>query len=188
VWCGSAAAPSRGSAVSQILLAIARHLPVMMRLGRSGNAGQCSHRQSKRQYDFRSHVHLRLPSWPRNRWRTPRGANAGTSFPRTDSFQSSDGLTICAASCSRLRRRRRPALPRRPNQMMKARGKRFTQDRPDRSNSDEASGSRMTRSSDGTLGRSGNRSRWPGSGPKRARSMLFRTRGPRAATDARPRQ
>jgi hypothetical protein len=80
-WCGSAAAPSRGSAVSQILLAIARHLPVMMRAGSSGNTGQCGHRQSKRQYDLGRHVHLRFPSWPRNRWRTPRGANAGTSFP-----------------------------------------------------------------------------------------------------------
>ena len=66
-WCGSAAAPSRGSAVTQVFLAIARHLPVMMRAGRSGNAGQCSHGQSKRQYDFGRHVHLLLPGWLRNR-------------------------------------------------------------------------------------------------------------------------
>ena len=63
----SAAAPSRGSAVTQVFLAIARHLPVMMRAGRSGNAGQCSHGQSKRQYDFGRHVHLLLPGWLRNR-------------------------------------------------------------------------------------------------------------------------
>jgi len=63
----SAAAPSRGSAVTQVFLAIARHLPVMMRAGRSGNAGQCSHGKSKRQYDFGRHVHLLLPGWLRNR-------------------------------------------------------------------------------------------------------------------------
>jgi hypothetical protein len=120
---GSAAAPSRGSAVSQILLAIARHLPVMMRAGRSGYAGQCGHRQSKRQYDFGRHVHLLLPGWPRNRWRTPRRVSAGTSLLDAHSFQSSDGLTICAASCSQLRRTRRPALPRRT--MTKARGEKI---------------------------------------------------------------
>lgn len=116
----SAAAPSRGSAVTQVFLAIARHLPIMMRAGRSGNAGQCSHGQSKRQYDFGRHVHLLLPGWPRNRWRTPRGVSAGTSLLRAHSFQSSDGLTICAASCSQLRRMQRPALSRRT--MTKARG------------------------------------------------------------------
>jgi len=116
----SAAAPSRGSAVTQVFLAIARHLPVMMRAGRSGNAGQCSHGQSKRQYDFGRHVHLLLPGWLRNRWRTPRGVSAGTSPLSAHSFQSSDGLTICAASCSQLRRMQRPALSRRT--MTKARG------------------------------------------------------------------
>ena len=103
----SAAAPSRGSAVTQVFLAIARHLPVMMRAGRSGNAGQCSHGQSKRQYDFGRHVHLLLPCWPRNRWRTPGSVSAETSLLDPHSFQSSDGLTICAASCSQLRRMQR---------------------------------------------------------------------------------
>ena len=116
----SAAAPSRGSAVTQVFLAIARHLPIMMRAGRSGNAGQCSHGQSKRQYHFGRHVHLLLPGWPRSRWRTPRRVSAGTSLLRAHSFQSSDGLTICAASCSQLRRMQRPALSRRT--MTKARG------------------------------------------------------------------
>ena len=72
---------------------------------------------------FGRHVHLLLPGWPRNRWRTPRGVSAGTSLLRAHSFQSSDGLTICAASCSQLRRTRRPALPRRT--MTKARGEKI---------------------------------------------------------------
>jgi hypothetical protein len=95
----------------------------MMRAGRSGNAGQCSHGQSKRQYHFGRHVHLLLPGWPRSRWRTARRVSAGTSLLRAHSFQSSDGLTICAASCSQLRRTRRPALPRRT--MTKARGEKI---------------------------------------------------------------